>query len=85
MEPAEYNYYQPLFTLIGGGTKTISNARKPMGQVLPKNVTWVQDAVREFSPKENCVSTGCGHTIKYDFMLIATGLQLNYDKVFITY
>lgn len=81
VEPAEYNYYQPLFTLIGGGTKTISDARKPMGQVLPKNVTWVQDAVREFSPKENCVSTGCGHTIKYDFMLIATGLQLNYDKI----
>ncbi|XP_014097758.2 sulfide:quinone oxidoreductase, mitochondrial [Bactrocera oleae] len=81
VEPAERHYYQPMFTLIGGGMKRLEQSYKPMAEVLPKNVNWIKSAAVEFDPKNNTVKTANGTNIKYDMLLVATGLQLNYDKI----
>lgn len=70
-----------MFTLVGGGIKKISDTLKPMSDVLPKEATWLKDEAFEFSPKENVVKTKKGDTITYDYLLIAVGLQPNFDKV----
>lgn len=81
LEPADKHFYQPLFTLIGGGIKKLSDAEKPTSQVLPKQATWIKDKAIEFIPQENIVKTTKGDTIKYDFLLIAIGLKPHYEKV----
>ncbi|EDW68673.1 sulfide:quinone oxidoreductase, mitochondrial [Drosophila virilis] len=81
VEPADKHYYQPMFTLIGGGMKRLEHSYKPMSQVLPKKAKWVREAAIEFDPDSNTVKTTGGNTIKYDMLLIATGLQLNYNKI----
>ncbi|XP_062135229.1 sulfide:quinone oxidoreductase, mitochondrial [Drosophila sulfurigaster albostrigata] len=81
LEPAERHYYQPMFTLIGGGMKRLEHCHKPMADVLPKKAKWMREAACEFDPDSNTVKTSGGNTIKYDMLLIATGLQLNYEKI----
>lgn len=81
LEPSETHYYQPLFTLIGGGMKTLSQSRRSTKLVLPKNVNWIQDKVNSFDPEDNSVTTSNGDTINYDYMVISIGLQYNYDQI----
>jgi len=70
-----------MFTLIGGGMKRLDQSYKQMADVLPKKAKWVKEKAVEFDPDNNTVSTSGGKTIKYDFLVIATGLQLKYEKV----
>lgn len=81
LEPSAYHYYQPLFTLVGGGAATVADARRNEKDVLPENCTWIQDEAVEYDPKKNTVLTKNRHTIQYDYLLIAVGLELRYDKV----
>lgn len=70
-----------MFTLIGGGMKRLEHSYKQMADVLPQKAKWLQDKAVEFQPDSNTVTTAGGSTIQYDILLIATGLQLNYNKV----
>lgn len=82
IEPQDVHYYQPMFTLIGGGIKQLSDAGKPMSKVLPKNATWLKDEVVEFNPSQNSVQTKNGDVVNYDFLLIASGINPAYEKVY---
>ncbi|KAH8294001.1 hypothetical protein KR054_007235 [Drosophila jambulina] len=81
LEPEEKHYYQPMFTLIGGGMKRLEQSHRQMADVLPKKARWIQESALNFDPDRNEVSTSGGKTIKYDFLVIATGLQLKYEKI----
>nr|CAH7766387.1 unnamed protein product [Callosobruchus chinensis] len=81
LEPSEDHYYQPLFTLVGGGMETLEESRKNEADVLPKNCTWLKSKAVQYNPKENTVTAESGDVIKYDFLLMAVGLDLRYDKV----
>lgn len=81
LEPNSTHYYQPLFTLIGGGMKTLSQSHKLTKSVLPKNVNWIQDKVKKFNPNNNSVTILNGDMISYDYMLVSIGLELNYDQI----
>jgi eukaryotic sulfide quinone oxidoreductase len=52
-----------------------------MKSVLPASAKWIQDAAAKFEPETNSVLTKGGETIEYDFLLVAMGLQLRYEKV----
>lgn len=70
-----------MFTLVGGGMKKLEDSYKPMEDVLPVLAKWVKDKAAKFDPKANKVMTKNGDVIEYEYMVVATGLQLNYDKV----
>lgn len=72
-----------MFTLIGGGILDISESYRNMNDVLPEKANWIKDSVVKFNPDENSVTTADGHEITYDVLIIAVGLQLNYEKVII--
>lgn len=81
VDPSSKHYYQPLFTLVGGGISTLDQTYKEQKDVLPKDATWIQDSVQEFDPKNSSVNLANGDTIKYDFLLLALGLETNYEKI----
>lgn len=81
LDPSEDHYYQPLFTLVGAGAEKLENARRDMKDVLPEECTWLKDKAIEYEPKKNIVRTAKGHVIEYDYLLIAVGLDLRFDKV----
>lgn len=61
--------------------ETLENSARPMGSVLSPLVTWVKDNAEKFDPKNNKVTTKSGDVIEYDYMVVAAGLQLNYDQI----
>ncbi|MFT5052805.1 MAG: sulfide:quinone oxidoreductase [Chlamydiales bacterium] len=81
IEPSEKHYYQPLWTLVGGGVCKKEVTQRSQLSVTPKGATWVHDAVAEFFPEENAVSTVSGQRLTYDYLVVAPGIQLDWDKI----
>lgn len=81
VEPSDVHYYQPMWTLVGGGVKQLAQSVRPMQAVMPKKATWFKSAVAEFSPDENALVTASGDKLKYDFLIVAVGLKVNYHKI----
>ena len=48
LEPSGKHYYQPLWTLVGGGVYPREATELDEASVIPKGVKWIQDAVTEF-------------------------------------
>ncbi|ELU13805.1 hypothetical protein CAPTEDRAFT_18673 [Capitella teleta] len=81
VEPNETHYYQPMWTLVGAGLKHFHQSASREIDVLPKKCTWLQDKVKSFDPDNNMMTTYGGESISYDYLLVSTGLTLEYDKI----
>lgn len=81
LEPSKTHYYQPLWTLVGGGLKNNTSSAKPMSKVIPRGVHHIKDAAASFDPENNTVITGSGKQLKYDYLVVATGMQTHFDHV----
>ena len=81
VEPSDKHYYQPAFTLVGGGTYRLDDTVRDESTVIPKRATWIRDAVTEFDPEHNRVLTRDGRTIEYDYLVVAAGIQINWDGI----
>ena len=57
IDPADTHYYQPLWTLVGGGLTPVSASARPQASVMPKGVAWVKDAAESVDPGEQMVTT----------------------------
>mgnify|MGYP001794436797 CR=1 FL=1 len=81
IEPSEKHFYQPAWTLVGGGTFNIKKTMRKEASVIPSKAKWIKDAVVSFQPHENSITTREGDNITYDYMVAAPGIQLNWDAV----
>ncbi|KAG5679036.1 hypothetical protein PVAND_008637 [Polypedilum vanderplanki] len=81
LESSDKHYYQPLFTLIGGGMKKLEDSYRPMKDTLSCLTTWVKDRAAKFNPTTNTVETENGDTIEYDYLVVATGIEVNYEAI----
>lgn len=81
IEPSAKHYYQPLWTLVGGGVFPKQASERNEADFIPSGATWVRDAVAEFRPEENLVTTREGQAIGYDYLVVAPGIQVDWDKV----
>jgi len=81
IEPSDKHYYQPLFTLVGGGCVSSTKPVRDESSVMPKKVTWIKDAATEFDPDNNAVTTAGGKTIGYDALIVCPGIQLDWGKI----
>lgn len=81
IEPAEFHYYQPIWTLVGGGVVDREASKKPMAELIPKGAHWIKDAVAGFFPDENRLTTRDGKAISYDYLVVAPGIQIDWAKI----
>lgn len=81
VEPAEQHYYQPGFTMIGGGTFTDRQVVRPMASVIPKGVQWIKAALVHFLPQRNQVVLTSGECLSYERLIVSAGLKLNWGAV----
>ena len=81
VEPSGSHYYQPLWTLVGGGRASADETVRPEADVMPKGVRWVREAATDVDPEAQTVTTESGRTHYYDYLVMAPGIQLNFGNV----
>jgi len=81
IEPADVHYYQPLWTLVGGGRAKASESVRPMAWVIPNGVTWIHDAATGIDAAGHSVSLASGDSVTYDKLVVAPGIKLNWDGI----
>ena len=81
VEPSESHYYQPGWTLVGGGAMTAEETHLQERDYMPDRATWIKDAVESFQPDENQVTLATGDKITYKYLVVAAGLKLDWESV----
>lgn len=81
LDSSENHFYQPMWTLVGGGVFPKEASRKAMKDVIPYGVVWLKDMVQTVQPDINTVVTKAGLVVTYDILVVATGLQLDWNKI----
>jgi sulfide:quinone oxidoreductase len=81
IEPSEKHYYQPAWTLVGAGVFNINDTEKKEADVMPKEVKWIKEKVVSFQPETNSITLGNTETVRYEYLIVAPGIQLNWHEI----
>lgn len=81
IEPSDTHYYQPIWTLVGAGVFDREISERPMAEFIPEGATWIQEAAVTFQPDDNTVVTDEDTTVSYDYLVVAPGLQLDWEAL----
>ncbi len=81
IDPSDVHYYQPGWTMVGGGVFDAQTTAKTMGSLIPRGVHWLKSAVAAFEPQNNAlILDGC-RVVKYDRLVVCPGLKLDWDRI----
>ena len=81
LDPSDKHYYQPAWTLVGGGAFDINDTVRDEASVIPEGVKWIKEAVTAIDPQQNTVTTASGSVWGYSFLVVAPGIQLNWGNI----
>ena len=81
IEPSKTHFYQPLWTLVGGGVYNKEVTARQESDLIPRGVEWINAGAAEIDPEAKYVVTTSGIKIGYDFLVVATGVELDYDAI----
>ena len=68
------HYYQPIWTLVGGGLKTFKESGKPMSQVLPESCEWIKEKAVSFQPENNSLKLASGEEVEFSYIALVSKL-----------
>jgi sulfide:quinone oxidoreductase len=81
IDPSSHHYYQPAWTLVGGGAFDIQKTKRTEASVIPPGAKWIQKSVVEFLPDENKVKLNDDSILSYEYLIVAPGIQLNWSAI----
>ncbi len=81
IEPSDVHYYQPGWTMVGGGIFQIADTSRPMAKMIPKGVERIHGRVVSFDPTNDRVMLEDGSALSYDRLIVCPGLKLNWQGV----
>lgn len=81
IEPSAQHYYQPAWTLVGGGAYDAKDTARPMSKVMPRQATWIQAAVTAVDPDKRQLTLNDQRTVSYQNLIVCPGLRLAWDKI----
>ncbi|WP_269857759.1 NAD(P)/FAD-dependent oxidoreductase [Streptomyces sp. RPT161] len=81
LEPSETHYYQPLWTLVGGGRAALGESARREASVMPRGTRWVKGRATSVDPAAHTVTTSDGSRLEYDRLVVCPGIQLDWHKI----
>lgn len=81
IDPYDWHYYQPLWTLVGGGRADIEHSRRPRASLMPRGYIWIKDAAVGVDPDRRTVQLRSGAQVAYRQLVMAPGLQLDWARI----
>ncbi|MEZ5257549.1 MAG: FAD/NAD(P)-binding oxidoreductase [Ilumatobacteraceae bacterium] len=81
IDPSSKHYYQPLWTLVGGGRAKAKTSERDQASMIPKGVEWIRQAAADVDPDEKQVVLGSGDRVGYDVLVVCPGIQLDWDQL----
>jgi sulfide:quinone oxidoreductase len=81
VEPSTTHYYQPLWTLVGGGQFSREVTARPEADYIPPGATWIRDYVEGFAPERDSVILRGGGELHYDQLVVCAGIQLDWGAI----
>lgn len=81
IDPADIHYYQPGWTMVGGGIFEASDTARTMGSLIPRGVHWIKSAVAAFEPNNNAIILDGCRVVKYKRLIVCPGIKLDWNKV----
>ena len=81
VEPRYKHFYQPGFTMVGGGIFAPTQPQTFTKKVMPAGVRWIEAAAASFDPDRNQVILEDGSRLEYRNLVVAPGLKLDWDAV----
>ena len=73
--------YQPGQTLVAAGIWDEDDISYNRDDFVPDGVKVIEDKVIDFDPINNKVTTAKGQVVTYDYLIVATGLQLDFERI----
>lgn len=81
LDSATQHYYQPGWTMVGGGVFDAATTRRETKQLIPRGATWIKQAVAAFAPADNKVILQDGSDLHYGQLVVAAGLKLDWSAI----
>ena len=81
IDPADDHYYQPGWTMVGGGTFSAEFTHRREKDLIPARAQWIKSAADSFDPENNAVTTADGQEIHYDVLIVCPGIKLDWAAI----
>lgn len=81
IDPADYHYYQPAWTLVGAGAYDKQKTQRPMSSLIPEGVRWIKDAVVYVDVDNKTIETEAQSKFTYDYLVVCPGLVNDYSLI----
>ncbi len=73
--------YQPGQTLVGAGLWDEDDITYNRDDFIPDGVKVIEDRAIAFNPMKNQLTTAKGQIVSYDYLIVACGLQLDFERI----
>ena len=70
IEPSDRHYYQPLWTMVGGGQGSSDSTVRPQASVMPQGVAWIKGAAEDVDPEKNEVRLVDGTVVAREVLTV---------------
>jgi sulfide:quinone oxidoreductase len=81
VEPGDRHFYQPAWTLVGGGAFNINDTARPMSSVMPEKARWLRAGASAIEPDQKRIRLDDGEVIGYQQLIVCPGLRLAWEKI----
>lgn len=73
--------YQPGYTMIAAGLWEKDDIMYKRDDFIPDGVKVIEDRAVFFNPQENKLTTEKGQVVTYDYLILAMGVQLDFERI----
>lgn len=83
VEPSATHDYQPGWTFVGSGVFRQEQTRRATLDLIPRgaHVKWLRAAAAQFNPDNDEVLLTDGRLVRYQMLVVAAGVKLDWDAI----